>query len=215
MNRRVFAAGALSSAALLAAPRKLPPFGGTVRALGHEWDVLDAADWVGSEDLLQLKVSRPQEANPRTPIQYALLKGAAPDSYTLELEMRPDAVNGKLGSAIIVYAWRDNLHFNYIHVSPDTGREQPVHNGIFHVYGGDRVRISNEEGPRVWTSPEWTRLRVAYDASKHTVETWVRGERNVSLHGIDLSLQAGRIGVGSFFNTVSIRSFRLEKAGAK
>ncbi len=210
MERRLFAGLPL---ALFAAPPKLPPFGGTVRAFGQEWDVLNPADWAASETSLDLKVARPQEANPRTPIQYALSRAMPPQRFTMELEMKPDVgANGKPGSAIIVYGWRDNLHFNYVHLSPDTGAEQPVHNGIFHVYGGDRVRISTEAGPRGWSQAEWTRVRVTYDADTSTVEATVRGEKNASLRGVDLSLGHGRIGLGSFFNTVSIRNFQLRRA---
>jgi hypothetical protein len=210
LSRRLFAGLPL---VMYAAAPKLPPFGGTVRAFGQEWDVLNPADWSGTDQSLDLKVARPQEANPRSPAQYALAKTMPPERFTLEVEMKPDAdANGKVGSAIIVYGWRDNLHFNYVHLSPDTAKEQPVHNGIFHVYGGDRVRISDQSGPRVWAKPEWTPIRVVYDASKNTVETWIRGEKNSSLRGIDLSLDHGRIGLGSFFNTVSCRNFRLHKA---
>lgn len=198
---------------MFAAAPKLPPFGGTIRAFGQEWDVLNPADWAGTETTLDLKTARPQEANPRTPIQYALAKTLPPERFSLEVEMKPDVgANGKPGSAIIVYAWKDNLHFDYVHLSPDTGVEQPVHNGVFHVYGGDRVRISSDAGARVWSKADWTPVRVVYDASKNLVETWVRGEKNVSLRGVDLSLGHGRIGLGSFFNTVSVRNFRIGRA---
>ena len=199
---------------LMAAPPKLPPLSQKIRAFGREWSVFNAADWQvegsGRSEVLHLKVARPQEANPRAPMQYALANGQDIAKFTLEVEIRPDAgKNNKAGSNIVVYAWRDNLHFNYVHLSSDTGKEQPVHNGIFHVYGGDRVRISGEEGPRAFPNVEWTPVRIAYDASKNLVETWVRGEKNPALRGIDLSLGTGRIGLGSFFNTASFRNFKL------
>ena len=200
--------------AFAAAGPKLPPLSGKVNALGLEWEVLDAAEWAvegsGDSQILHLKKARPQAANPRSPIQYALAVTPPRAKFTLEVEVKPEGSDAKnIGSAIIVYAWRDNLHFDYVHLSPDTGKEQPVHNGIFHVYGGDRVRISPETGARVFTSTDWIPVRVVYDAEKNLVETWVRGEKNASLRGIDLSLGAGRIGLGSFFNTASFRKFRI------
>jgi hypothetical protein len=202
--------------ALMAAPPKLPPLNQKLRAFGIEWSVFDANDWQvegsGADETLHLKVARPQQANPRAPLQYALAGMADPGRFTLEVEMKPDVgKNGKAGSTIVVYAWRDNLHFNYVHLSSDTGREQPVHNGIFHVYGGDRVRISPEDGPRAFPNDNWTPVRIVYDPSTHLVETWVRGEKNPSLRGVDLSLGTGRIGLGSFFNTGSFRRFRLTR----
>lgn len=202
--------------ALMAAPPKLPPLAQKVRAFGTEWSVFNASDWQvegsGASEVLHLKVPRPQQADPRAPLQYALAEGPDLARFTIEVEMKPDTgKNNKPGSTILVYGWRDNLHFNYVHLSSDTGKEQPVHNGIFHVYGGDRVRISPEDGPRAFSNAEWTPVRVTYDASKHLVETWVRGEKNPSLRGIDLSLGAGRVGLGSFFNTGSFRNFKLTK----
>ena len=196
--------------ALAAAPPKLPPLEQQIHAFGLDWSVFNAADWSGSQDSLDLKVARPQEANPRAPLQYALANFRGLANFTVDVEVKPDtANNGKPGSAILVYAWRDNLHFNYVHLSSDTGKEQPVHNGVFHVYGGDRVRISQEDGPRAFPNAEWTPVRVVYDASKNLVETWIRGEKNPALRGIDLSLGTGRIGLGSFFNTAHFRKFRL------
>jgi hypothetical protein len=202
--------------ALWAAPPKLPPLAAKVHAFGLDWSVYNAGDWQvegsGAAQILHLKVARPQEANPRAPLQYALAEGPDLARFTIEVEMKPDTgKNDKAGSTILVYAWRDNLHFNYVHLSSDTGKEQPVHNGIFHVYGGDRVRISSEEGPRAFSNADWTPVRVSYEASKGLVETWVRGEKNPSLRGIDLSLGAGRVGLGSFFNTGSFRNFKLTR----
>ena len=127
-------------------------------------------------------------------------------SSSIECEARKQAPRGSL---IIVYAWRGPSHFNYVHLSDDTGSEQPVHNGIFHVHGGDRVRISPEHGPCALPTEGWHKVRVVYDAAAGLVETWVDGELNPSLRGADLSLGAGRVGLGSFFNTGGFRRFRL------
>ena len=39
----------------------------------------------------------------------------------------------------------------------------------------------------------------------------MNGQTSPSLKGIDLSLGAGRIGLGSFFNTASFRNFSLTR----
>jgi hypothetical protein len=52
-------------------------------------------------------------------------------------------------------------------------------------------------------------VRIVYDGPKRLLETWVRGEKNPALRAVDLSLGAGRIGLGSFFNTGSFRGFKL------
>lgn len=218
MNRRMFltlpplAAPLLLRAPLSAAP-SLPMPQQHLDCFGQHWLVQEASEWKvdsGPEgEVLQLSVARPQEANPRAPVQYALLESAPLDCFTLDLEVKGLAAATSL---IVVFAWKDPLHFNYVHLSTDSAKAQPVHNGVFHVYGGDRVRISAQEGPASLTDAlKWTPVRIVYDASKNLVETWIAGQKNPSLRGADFSLGAGRIGLGSFFNTGSFRKFALRQ----
>lgn len=195
---------------LVAAPA-LPSHDERIRCFGRTWLVPTAADWKAENaadgDLLYLNTPRPQEGNPRAPVQYALLEAPAPGCFTLDVEVRSDLPSVSL---IVVYAWKDPVHFNYVHLSTDPARKQPVHNGVFHVYGGDRVRISNDEGVAALApSTHWTAVRVVYDASTHLVETWIDGRLNPSLRAVDFSLGAGSIGLGSFFDKGSFRKFSL------
>lgn len=183
-----------------------------IQAFGLQWSVPLLADWrvdrADGVETLRLLTARPQEKSPRRPFQYALAETEPLGRFTLDLEAQP----GKAGeSLIIVYAWRDYEHFNYVHLSPDAGSYQPVHNGIFHVYGGDRSRISVEDGPGTLPDGNWRAVRVTFDASTGLVEATVDGKANPSLRGADLSLGAGRIGLGSFFNTARFRNFRLTR----
>jgi hypothetical protein len=198
----------------LSAAPSLPPHNERIRCFSHDWLVRTAADWktetAASGEVLHLTVPRPQEADPRAPVQYALLESQPLGCFTLDVELRSDI---KSVSLIIVYAWKDPTHFNYVHLSTDPARQQPVHNGVFHVYGGDRVRISSDEGPcALANSSEWTHVRVVYDESKHMVEASINGQLNPSLRAADFSLGAGFIGLGSFFNTGSFRNFSLRPA---
>jgi len=213
----VLAAPVVSGPAVLrAAPPSLPDHNEQIRCFGHDWRVLTATDWkvdtAAGGDTLHLTVPRPQEGNPRAPIQYALLAAPPVSAFTLDVDVRSDRESASL---IVVYAWRDPVHFNYVHLSTDTARKQPVHNGVFHVYGGDRVRISNDEGPAALApATKWTAVRIVYDAATHLVETWVDGRLNTSLRAADFSLGAGNIGLGSFFDTARFRNFRWQ-AGAR
>jgi hypothetical protein len=189
----------------------LPPHNEIIRCFTHNWLVRTAEDWktetAADGEVLHLNVPRPQEANPRAPVQYALLESQPLGCFTLDVELRSDI---KSVSLIIVYAWKDPIHFDYVHLSTDAARQQPVHNGVFHVYGGDRVRISNDEGSCALANPsEWTHVRLVYDESTHMVETWINGQLNPSLRAADFSLGAGLIGLGSFFNAGSFRNFGL------
>jgi hypothetical protein len=157
-------------------------------------------------EVLDLQVARPQAANPRRPFQYALAETAPLARFTMEVEVQ--RMPGK-GSLILVYAWRDEAHYNYVHLSDDAAQKVDVHNGIFHCYGGDRVRISPVEGPGTLSTEGWHKVTVRYDAANGLVECHVDGKTSPSLRGVDLSLGAGRVGLGSFFNTGRFRNFRL------
>jgi hypothetical protein len=208
MQRRSLLALPLALPAAFAAASKTPPMAEKINAYGMTWDVISAADWVVEGQTLQLKTARPQEANPRRPIQFALAQTEPLSSFTLEVEVQRQTPKGSL---ILVYAWERDGYFNYAHLSDDAAGKVEVHNGIFHCYGGDRVRISPKDGPGTLLGKDWYKVRVRYDASKGLVECWVNGQTSPSLKGVDLSLGAGRIGLGSFFNTANFRNFKLTK----
>lgn len=205
-RRSLLALPALLPAALTAA--KTPPLAEKISAFGLQWDVIAAPDWKVSGDELALVVPRPQQANPRRPIQFALAETEPLAKFTVEMDVKRKP--GK-GSMIIVYAWEKDGYFDYVHLSDDSPEKVEVHNGIFHCYNGDRVRISPAKGPGTLLTEDWLKVKVRYDASKGLVECWVNGQTTPALKGIDLSLGAGRIGLGSFFDVATFRNFKLTK----
>ncbi len=181
----------------------------TIHALGLEWEVPIAADWKVDGPVLELLVPRPS-TQPRRPTQFALAKTKPYRKLTLEFEVKqePAAKRNRHNSVMIAYAWRDKDHFNYAHLSVDAAKNQPVHNGVFHVYGGDRVRISSEEGPASLLHEEWHKVKLVYDGDKGRVDVWVDGVSSPSLRAVDLSLGVGRWGIGSFFDMGSFRNLK-------
>jgi hypothetical protein len=192
----------------------------TMEAFGLQWSVPTAADWrlesLEGIPTLQLLVPRPSTA-PRRPTQYALAD--TPDYRKLDLQFEvkqePAALRNRHNSVMIAYAWRDGNHFNYAHLPVDAAKNQPVHNGIFHVYGGDRVRISSEDGPATLRSEEWHKVRLLYDGTTGRVDVWVDGETSPSMRAVDLSLGAGRFGIGSFFDMATFRNLKVSAESTK
>jgi hypothetical protein len=181
----------------------------SIQVFGHAWDVPTAADWTISEGAvpeLTLLVPRPPTATQiRRPTQFAVAKTADFSKITIEAEAKRLG-----GSLIIVYAYKDPAHFNYVHFSVDDAMKQPVHNGVFHVFGGERVRISSQAGPGSLPSKDaWYKLRVDYDPSTGEVVATVNGQPNPSLRAVDLSLGTGRVGIGSFFETAVFRKVKI------
>jgi hypothetical protein len=178
----------------------------SIDAFGQKWRVPKGAEWSYRDGALVMLAARPQEANPRYPIQYALLEGQEFESFTLECEVKRDS-----GSLILVYNWRDPSHFNYVHLSVDSPEKQIVHNGIFHVYGSDRSRISKGIGPGSLPTMDWTKVKMDYDAKSGRIVVEVGGQRFPSLDAVDVSLTAGKIGLGSFFETAQFRGLKITK----
>jgi hypothetical protein len=182
----------------------------TIDAFGHTWSVPVASDWAVEDATLHLKVPRPQE-KPRRPKQFALLEAPAWQTVTVSMEAKsPD------GHFIVVYAYKDESHFNYAHLSIDEATKQPVHNGIFHVYGGDRVRISTERGPAAIPAKDtWVKVELSHDAATGIVGVTINGKAYRTFEAVDLSLGPGKIGIGSFFNTASFRNLKIKGSAAK
>lgn len=185
-----------------------------IEAFGHQWTVPVAADWnVQTKDsvpVLHLSVPRPQQ-QPRRPKQFALAETPNWKTVTVSLEAKAPE-----GHFIVVYAYRDESHFNYAHLSIDTGVKQSVHNGIFHVYGGDRVRISSEAGPAALPMKDtWVKVQLTHDAKTGIVGVTVDGKPLPAFEAVDLSLGPGRIGLGSFFNTAQFRNVKITGTPAK
>lgn len=189
-----------------------------IEAFGRSWQVPVGTDWKwetdGDTPVLKLTVPRPSE-KPRRPTQFASTDTSQFQRITVELDVKRQeiAADKKGKSLILVYAWRDPEHFNYVHLSSDEGTKQPVHNGVFHVYGGDRVRISPEQGFAALPSEDWIKVRLTYDAPTGIVSVSINGKSSPALEGIDLSLSGksvGRFGIGSFFDTAQFRNVKIK-----
>ena len=176
---------------------------------GHEWTVPEASDWkierADGTEVLRLVEHRGPLPGPRRPIQFALTDIESYGRLTLEADLKPLG-----GSLLIVFAYRDEAHFDYAHLSVDPGSKQPVHNGIFHVYGGERVRISPEQGPAAFSSGKrWYHVRLVHDAVKGTVSVTVDGAAVPALDAVDRSLGAGKAGFGSFDETGEFKNIKI------
>jgi hypothetical protein len=177
----------------------------SIGVFGQKWTVQSASDWVVGENLLQLKVSaEPPAGQPRRPTKYALLESKPYSKVSVEADVRR---NGR--SVAIVYAWQDDAHYNYAHISVDTAASQNVHNGMFHIFGGERVRMSSLEGPGSLPTQDWTPVKLVFDGETGKCYVEVNGQRNPSLEAVDLSLRWGRVGLGSFDETGDFRNVKI------
>jgi hypothetical protein len=185
------------------------PAADTLQAFGKQWGVVNAADWSDTKEngaeLLSLLKNRGPLPGPRRPIQFAIAETPMFHSVRIELDTRP-----KQRSLMIVFAYRDGAHFNYAHLSVDKGSEQTYHNGIFHVYGGERVRISSEAGPAAFAaSGRWYHVVLDWSGKTGEIRTAVDGQEIPALHAVDLSHSSGKVGLGSFDETGDFRNVKI------
>jgi hypothetical protein len=177
----------------------------TVNAFDYHWTVVHASDWSVENGILKLLVSgEPPPGTPRRPTKIALADTPAFRRVTVEAE-----VHRNKKSLIIVYAWQDDSHYNYAHISSDAAAATNVHNGMFHVFGGERVRISTLDGGASLPTEDWTPVKLVFDGDSGRCYVEVNGKRNPSMEAVDLSLRYGRVGLGSFNETGDFRRVRI------
>ena len=177
----------------------------TISVFDYRWSVERAANWSVENGILRLLVpGEPPPGVPRRPQRIALAETSAFHRVTVEAEVRRAKK-----SLIIVYAWQDDSHYNYAHISSDTAVTANVHNGMFHIFGGERVRISPLEGEAALPTQEWTPVKLVFDGGSGRCYVEVNGKRNPSLEAVDLSLRFGRVGLGSFDETGDFRRVRI------
>lgn len=177
----------------------------TIDAFDLTWEVQQASDWSVNDEVLSLEVpGEPPPDLPRRPQKYALAEVGPFRSVTVEAEVRR---HGR--SLIIVYAFQDESHYNYAHLSSDPAERVNVHNGMFHIFGGERVRMSPLDGPPSLPTEDWVPVKLVFDGETGRCFVEVDGRRNPSLEAFDLSLRWGRIGLGSFNETGSFRNVRV------
>jgi hypothetical protein len=183
--------------------------GDSLNIFGYTWSVPNAADWKIENErdtpVLRLLVGREPLPGPRRPFQFAIASTPAFQTVQVEADLRPTK-----RSLMIVFAYHDPAHFDYAHLSTDTAQKQPVHNGVFHVYGGERVRISGDIGPAAFPAAnQWYRVTLNYDGKSGEINVMVDGHAVPALHAFDVSLGAGQVGIGSFDETGDFRNVRI------
>src|SRR6185295_20170887 len=104
-----------------------------IEAFGQRWTVQQKSDWSVEDPILKLLVSaEPPPRVPRRPQKFALAETGPYRKVTVEAEVRRNGT-----SLIMVYAWQDEAHYNYAHISSDTAVTSNMHNGMFHIFGGE------------------------------------------------------------------------------
>jgi len=163
------------------------------------WQFPHPEDWAireaGGNHYLHMVRSR-EPGVPRRPLQFALLKDVKAGSFSFQTRVRREG-----SSMIVVFDYVDTLHFYYAHLSADRGTAQPVHNGIFIVSGGERVRIAGTDAPPALPDREWHEIRIERNASSGAIDVYSDFQPGPIFSITDRTFTCGQIGIGSFDET--------------
>lgn len=179
-----------------------------------QWQFPYSQDWVvgkqGSVHYLHMLRNR-EPLVPRRPMQFALIKGVNVGSFDFQTKVRRD---GQSRSVMIVFDYVDSLHFYYTHLSVDSGKKQPVHNGIFIVNGKPRYRIAGLTAAPVLPDKKWHTIRIKRNVKTGSIKVFVDGESTPRFSVIDHTFNCGQIGLGSFDETGDFTDVHLTSKDA-
>lgn len=177
-----------------------------------EWRFPHVEDWASkiNNGHYYMHMLRPRNPGvPRRPLQFALLKDVNVGSFNLKVKVR------RAGrSMIIVFNYVDTLHFYYAHLSRDTGRIQPVHNGIFIVDGGPRRRIAGLDAQPALPNTRWHTIRIVRDVETGLIQVYSDVQKEPLFSVVDHHFTCGQIGLGSFDEKGDFMNFRLRSTDA-
>lgn len=157
----------------------------------EDWTILET----GGNHYLHMLRSR-EPGVPRRPLQFALLKGVTAGTLDFQAKVRREG-----RSMIVVFDYVDTLHFYYAHLSVDRGTEEPVHNGIFIVNGGERRRIAGTDAPPALPNRDWHLVRVERNAVSGSIDVYTDVRVDPIFSVVDRTFSCGQVGIGSFDET--------------
>lgn len=175
-----------------------------------DWAPLTPSRWRFTGADVALVQAGTAPTGPRRPFELAVLQ-TGPEFGTVQVdaEVRLDTpVPVSNRDVIIVFGYQSPTRYYYAHLSSDNTIYP--HNGIFLVDDADRLRLDDQWDGRVGAPPavrdaEWHDVSVRHCSATGRIEVFVDGAAEPLMTATDTTLQAGRIGFGSFDNIGRVR----------
>jgi hypothetical protein len=169
-----------------------------------KWSFADPRDATGCYRLEQVG----QPGKIRAPFSWSVWQGAKPMGFVATTRAKClTPVTNLRRDVIIVFAWRDPEHFDYVHFS---AQSDEFHNVVMKVEGADRKPLPHVIKPVARLTTEgWHDLRVWVEAPTGTVRAYADDMTTPILQAVDPALAAGLVGIGSFDDTAEFASFSL------
>ena len=170
------------------------------------WSTNSSSDWdiisVNGDNVLHLK--KPGKMGTfRAPASRAILlsQDVTDFEFTVRAQCLTDTLN-KRRDICLFFGYQDSTHYYYAHFS---GVSDKFHNIIAIVNNSDRTKINIEkpgESNAQLTGPGWYNLRVVRDSVLGEINAYVNDNPVAAMTAKDTTFGAGKIGFGSFDDTV-------------
>ncbi len=172
-----------------------------------EWTLDGTGGWEISEGKLSLIKAGKPGGPVRRPAALAILKSPLFTRVTVEVELRSTApADLEVRDLDLIVGYESQSRFYYVHLA---GKTDAAHNGIFLVADADRRRIDAGTGVPQLKDQNWHRVRLERDPSTGSIEVYVDGSAAPVLKARDTTIQAGRVGFGSFDETGEFRAISV------
>ena len=172
-----------------------------------DWTLDGTGGWEISDGKLSLMKAGKPGGPFRRPAALAILKSPPFTKVTVEVELRSTAPPDlEVRDLDLIVGYESESRFYYVHLA---GRTDAVHNGIFLVADADRRRIDSGTGVPQLKDQNWHRVRLDRDPSTGSIEVYVDGSAAPVLKASDTTIQAGRVGFGSFDETGEFRAISV------
>lgn len=197
---RPWAAGFLACAVSHAAETPLSP--------ERPWQAADPQAWKWSvadgKPVLDLIRQSQWQPPVRSPFNLIWLDDLEWYDFDLRVEIRLTKFDDGNNDACIAFAGRDDRHFHYAHLGE---KADEVHLQLHRVNNAPREAFTATRAESIfWQQGTWHEVRMLKKGPRVTV--WFDG-REV-LDGSDGQAAWGRIGLGSFDDTASLRGLRID-----
>ena len=190
------------------------------------WDFTDAKVWrIADQDgnkILEQTGQSDYKPPHRSPLNLAFIKDLVVSDFVLEFRVQSTGQDVPHRDAVAAWGWQDPAHFYYAHISRDA--DAVAHN-IHVVDGADRRPVTANRNTGVKWDDGWHKIRIIRnDRDIHEISGEGKLERaghqtvfqvfydsleKAALSAVDDRFGPGRLGLGSFDDTVRIDDVRV------
>lgn len=174
------------------------------------WEFADPSAWkVGGEGAGRFLSSFKDSAYKppvRSPENIAWIQELEVGSFVLDATARSTQSEYGHRDVCVLFGRRDSSHFYYVHLA--TKADEHAHS-IFLVNGEPRVSIAQDRTDGVAWSEGWHHIRVVRNVHAGDIVVFFDNMDTPILRAVDTHFATGRVGFGSFDDTVDLREITL------